>query len=167
MPRSVQRQNRAERHYPTMPLDEIKVVPVASLAATDCCLFLWTIDSFLPAALQVGIAWGFVFKTVAFYWVKTARSHSTARPFPMGTGYWTRANPEQCLLFTRGRPKRLSGGVEKLIVAQRREHSRKPDEQYDRIEALVAGPYCELFARHRRPGWDAWGNQLPEQKEFE
>jgi N6-adenosine-specific RNA methylase IME4 len=77
----------------------------------------------------------------------------------MGTGYWTRANPEPCLLFTRGKPKRLSSAVRKLLIAPRREHSRKPDEQYDRIEELCAGPYLELFARQVQPGWTAFGNQ--------
>lgn len=166
IPRSVQRQNRPERHYKTMAIDDIKALPVAGLAARDCCLFLWTTDSFLPLALEVGAAWGFRFKTVGFYWMKTRsptnpRPHCAARPFQMGTGYWTRANPEQCLLFTRGRPKRVSAAVEKLIVAQRREHSRKPDETHERIEQLVAGPYLELFARRTRPGWVGWGDQLP------
>ena len=63
--------------------------------------------------------------------------------------------------FLAGKPKRLSAAVRQLIVAPRREHSRKPDEQYERIEALCPGPRLELFARHRRPGWTAWGNQLP------
>ena len=75
----------------------------------------------------------------------------------MGTGYYTRANPELCLLFTRGNPKRISSAVRKLIIAPRREHSRKPDETRERIERLVAGPYCELFARASAPGWDSWG----------
>jgi N6-adenosine-specific RNA methylase IME4 len=77
--------------------------------------------------------------------------------FPIGTGYWTRANPEVCLLATRGKPKRLSAAVRKLIVAPRREHSRKPDELHERIEALVGGPYLEMFARFPRPGWDSCG----------
>lgn len=164
MTRGVQRQNRPERHYQTMTTDDIKTLPVHQTAAKDCCLFLWTTDSFLPQALEVGMAWGFTYKTVAFYWVKTrsptnTRSHCASRPYPMGTGYWTRANPEQCLLFTRGKPKRVSASVEKLIISQRREHSRKPDEIYGRIESLVNGPYLELFARQTHPGWTAWGNE--------
>jgi N6-adenosine-specific RNA methylase IME4 len=63
------------------------------------------------------------------------------------------------MLFTRGKPKRQSASVRQLIEAPRREHSRKPDEIHDRIEALVPGPYCELFARAPREGWDVWGNQ--------
>ena len=166
--RNEQRQNRPERHYATMGLTEIMAMPVEEMAANDCVLFLWTVDPMLPRALEVGAAWGFTFKTVGFVWAKerknrgqnNVRPHVKYRPFPMGTGYWTRANPELCLLFTRGKPKRVSASVEKLIVSPRREHSRKPDEIYDRIEALVAGPYIELFARTRREGWDQMGDQL-------
>jgi MT-A70 len=74
--------------------------------------------------------------------------------FHFGLGFWTRANPEQCLLATRGNPKRINRDVAELIIAPLREHSRKPGEVYDRVERLVAGPYCELFARQHRPGWD-------------
>ena len=77
--------------------------------------------------------------------------------FPIGTGYWTRTNPEQCLLFTRGSPKRVSCNVRKLVVAPRREHSRKPDRIYGDVERLVNGPYLELFSRTNRAGWDVWG----------
>ncbi len=71
----------------------------------------------------------------------------------------TRANPEPCLLATRGRPKRQSGDVRKLLIEPCREHSRKPDAAYTRIERLLPGPYLELFARRSRPGWDGFGNQ--------
>ena len=138
-----------------MNLDDIKAMPVADLAAKDCVLFLWAIDPMLPQALEVGAAWGFTFKTIGFYWGKTGVNGN----FTMGTGHWTRANPEQCLLFTRGKPKRVSAAVRKLIVAPRREHSRKPDECISSIEQLVNGPYLELFSRQARPGWDSWGNQ--------
>lgn len=79
----------------------------------------------------------------------------------VGMGYWTRANSEVCLLATRGKPKRLNADVRQGIIEPRREHSRKPDCIYDRIERLVSGPYCELFARNSpRDGWDKWGNQI-------
>jgi N6-adenosine-specific RNA methylase IME4 len=83
----------------------------------------------------------------------------------MGSGYWTRANSEVCLLATRGNPKRLDAGVRQAIVEPRRQHSRKPDCVHDRIERLVAGPYLELFARQRRPNWDCWGNQTDKFRE--
>lgn len=166
--RNLSRQNRPERHYATMSLDDIKALPVASVAARDSVLLMWAVDPMIPQALQVGAAWGFTFKTVGFVWAKERRVTSRRgaafdepdhKRFPMGTGYWTRANPEQCLLFTRGSPRRVSAAVRKLLIAPRREHSRKPDEQYERIEALVAGPYLELFARTQRPGWTSWGNE--------
>jgi N6-adenosine-specific RNA methylase IME4 len=146
----------AEKHYPTMPIAEIKALPVADLAAKDAVLLMWVTDPFLEAGFDVLKAWGFKFKTVGFYWGKTNKNGS---PFT-GTGYWTRANPEQCLLATRGHPKRQDKGVPRLIMSQRREHSRKPDEVYGLVERLCSGPYVELFARSARPGWDAWGNQV-------
>lgn len=163
------RNNSPLRHYQTMSLDDIKALPVASVCAKDCLLMMWTVDPLLPQAVEVGQAWGFTYKTIGFCWAKTRRVDSTRgadlateaeRAFPMGTGYWTRANPELCLLFTKGKPKRLAANVRKLLVAPRREHSRKPDEQYERIEQLVAGPYLELFARSARPGWSTWGNEV-------
>ena len=135
-------------------LMQSKAFRVADWAAPDCALFLWATDPSLPQALEVISAWGFAYKTVAFTWVKTTKDGSG---FPIGCGYWTRANPEMCLLATRGRPQRLSRSVRQLLFAPRREHSRKPDEAYTRIEALVSGPYLEMFARSRRQGWESWG----------
>jgi N6-adenosine-specific RNA methylase IME4 len=146
----------ALQHYPCMSLDEISALPVAAMAAPDCALFLWAIDPMLPAALAVIEAWGFQFKTVAFYWCKTTKAGS----FATGLGYWTRANPEQCFLATRGAPRRRAKDVRRLLVAPRRKHSQKPDETRTRIERLVSGPYLEMFARSRAPGWAAWGSEI-------
>ena len=144
----------AEAHYDCMSLADIKALPVGDWAAPDCTLFLWATDPSLPQALEVIAAWGFVYKTVGFNWAKTTKDGAG---FPIGCGYWTRANPEQCLFATRGRPQRLSRSVPQLILAPRREHSRKPDQVCERIEALVPGPHLELFARAPRAGWHAWG----------
>jgi N6-adenosine-specific RNA methylase IME4 len=141
----------AEAHYDCMSLADIKALPVADWATPDCALFLWATDPSLPQALEVIEAWGFVYKTVAFTWAKTTKDGAG---FPIGCGYWTRANPEQCLLATRGRPQRISRSVRQLILAPRRAHSQKPEEVYERIEALVPGPYLEMFARERHPGWE-------------
>ncbi len=143
-----------EAWYDCLDLPAIKALPVAEWAAEDAVLFLWATDPLLDRALEVVRAWGFTYKTVGFYWVKL---NPSGRGFHKGLGFWTRANPEPCLLATRGRPGRLARDVEKLVVATRREHSRKPEEVAARIERLVAGPYLELFARASRPGWDAWG----------
>ena len=77
-----------------------------------------------------------------------------------GLGYWTRANPEQCLLATRGKPARRAKDVRRLVVDKRREHSRKADCVREQIERLLAGQYLELFARETKPGWDFWGDQV-------
>jgi N6-adenosine-specific RNA methylase IME4 len=147
----------ANDHYRTMRENDLQNLPVQHSTAPDCALFLWTVDSHLDEAIRLGAAWGFRYKTVAFVWAKTTLK-GTHR---IGMGYWTRKQTEICLLFTKGAPKRMDCGIRQLIISPRREHSRKPDEQYERIERLVAGPYCELFARQRRPGWAAWGDQLP------
>lgn len=132
-------------------------LPVASIAADDCVLFLWATYPNLPDAFRVIDSWGFTYKTVAFTWIKTNKDGT---PF-MGLGYWTRANAEVCLLATRGRPKRKARDVPQVIISRRREHSRKPDEQYEHIMRLVDGPYIELFARYPWPGWAGWGLEYP------
>lgn len=145
----------AEDHYSTMSHADLLALPIKELAAKDAALFLWVVDSHFPEALALGRAWGFEFKTCAFIWVKTTRDGDPR----MGMGYWSRKETEQLWLFTKGKPKRLSMGVRQLIFAPKREHSRKPDEQYAKIEALVGGPFIEIFARQRYPGWDQYGNQ--------
>ena len=146
----------AEAHYDTLTVDGIAALPVAAWAAKDAVLLMWITDPMLPRGLDVIRAWGFAYKTVGFHWAKQNRSGSG---FFTGMGFWTRANPELCLLATRGKPKRRSGAVKRLVVAPRREHSRKPDEVRERIEQLCDGPYLEMFGRDSRPGWDGWGNQ--------
>jgi N6-adenosine-specific RNA methylase IME4 len=143
--------------YARMGVDEIKALPIDKLAAPDAALFLWILDSLLPEALSVIEAWQFRFINVAFVWAKTNR---TKPGFAFSTGYWSRKQTELCLLATCGRPKRLARDVPQLIVAPRREHSRKPDGVRQRIERLVAGPFLELFARERARGWDTWGLEL-------
>lgn len=146
----------AKRHYSVMDLEAIKALPVASICAKDCYLFLWVTWPMLEHGLEVIKAWGFTYKTGGFDWMKTSKA---GKPI-MGTGYHTRANTEPCLLATRGKPNRLKADVPMAILEPRREHSRKPDCIYDRTERLAAGPYVELFARHRRPGWSSWGLEV-------
>lgn len=148
-------------HYETMDTADIAALPVADLAAENSALFMWISWPMLESALSIISAWGFTYKTCGFAWFK-----GDALPlFPddmrgqMGCGYWSRANSEVCLLATRGSPKRLHADVRQAILEPRREHSRKPDAIYGRIERLVAGPYIELFARAARSGWANWGNQ--------
>ena len=133
-----------------MVFESLFSLPVADKAAPDAALFLWTVDSHLQTALTLIDAWGFIYKTIAFIWVKPS----------IGMGYWSRKEAEVCLLATRGKPKRLHADVRQVISAPRREHSRKPDQIYASIERLVGGPYLEMFARQRWPGWDQYGDQV-------
>lgn len=147
----------ANRHYSTMTPEAIAALPVGHLAQRDCALFMWVTDPLLDRAIEVMKAWGFRYVTVAFTWAKRT---STDAAWHLGTGYYTRANPEMCLLGLAGRmglPK--SRAVRQLIVEPVREHSRKPDRVCSDIEAMFDGPYVELFARSIRPGWARWGNE--------
>lgn len=159
------------QHYPTMPLREIRAMPVREVCARDCHLFLWTTGPHLQQAFLVMEDWGFRYSSLAFVWVKRHKSAGDlqdplARPLFMdardlnfGTGYTTRQNAELVLLGRRGNPKRGAKDVFQIICAPRREHSRKPDEFYTRVERYAAGPRLELFARQSREGWVSWGNQ--------
>ena len=138
-----------DRHYPTLSLTAIELMPVMNIAADDAALFLWVTSDNLRHAQRVMRHWDFELVSTAFVWVKEG---------PPGLGYWTRKGSEICLLGTRGRPKRLARDVPEVIRAPRGRHSEKPAEIHARIERLVPGPYIELFARARREGWDAWGN---------
>jgi N6-adenosine-specific RNA methylase IME4 len=145
-----------ENHYSTMNFKDICNLPVNNIANDNSVLLMWVIDPLLDKAFKVIDAWGFKYKTVGFTWAKTNKK---SLGFFTGLGYWTRGNPEMCLLATKGKPKRISKSVPQLVVEQRREHSRKPDIMYNHIENLLDGPYIELFARTKRKGWDCWGNQ--------
>lgn len=147
----------AQAHYDCMSQEEILAMPVYELAARDSALFMWATWPTLPQAFRVIDAWGFTYKGLAWEWIKF---NPETGKYAFGTGYGTRKNVEPCLLATKGAPKRMSASVRDIIMSPRREHSRKPPEQYDNIQALFRGPYLELFARHRQPGWDAWGNQV-------
>ena len=145
-----------QRHYRCSPLDELMQLPVAKVAAADCFLFLWVPLRSIDLVKPLMQAWGFAFSGSAFTWAKQNKS---GIGWFMGNGYGTRHNAEICWLGRRGIPQRKSKGVRELIVAPIREHSRKPDEVYRRIEALCAGPYVELYARQQWPGWICVGNE--------
>ena len=142
-------------HYDCMSLDAIKALPVGHLAAADAALIMWATAPMLPQAIDLLAAWGFAFKS-AGAWAKQSR---TGAKWAFGTGYVYRSATEFWLLGTIGKPAYRSRSERNLIVAPVREHSRKPEAMHDQIERLFHGPYCELFSRQQRPGWDAWGNQ--------
>jgi N6-adenosine-specific RNA methylase IME4 len=155
------RQTRAP-DYDLMATTDIGSLPVADLALPDCVLLLWATNPMLPQALDTMQSWGFEYKTVGFCWAKTTTKTdaSWAPKYHLGMGYWSRQNTEMCLLGVRGKPKRIGKGVRQLIVTPRREHSRKPEQFYLSAEALVSGPYLELFSRTNRKNWSVWGNEV-------
>ena len=138
-----------DNHYSLMTLENLGNLTLPS--DDDCALFMWVQDAHLHNAIHLGEKWGFIYKTVAFMWDKQN----------FGMGYWTRKGAEICLLFTKGHPKRVSGGVRQFISSKAREHSRKPDEIRNRIVKLMGDiPRIELFARQKTEGWDVWGNEV-------
>ena len=148
-------QRGAGYKYPLMTLDSIKALPIARIAADDCLLAMWWVPPMPAEALAVIDAWGFKLKTMCgFTWHKTTK-HGKDH---FGMGNWTRANAENCLFATRGKPKRVCAGVRQLITAQVGKHSAKPPEARDRLVRLMGDvPRVELFARSATPGWDVWG----------
>jgi N6-adenosine-specific RNA methylase IME4 len=151
-----------------MGIDDIAALPVRDLAAPDAHLFLWATGPCLRQAFEVMEAWGFRYSAIAFTWVKLKRSHNPAqlRILPLadfdlhvGLGLTTRKNAEFCLLGRRGNARRNAKDIREIILSPVREHSRKPDEAYERVQRYCDGPYLELFARQQRRGWTAWGNE--------
>ena len=135
--------------YPSMPLDEIRTMPVQDLSEQNAILWLWTTNTHLRAAFEIAEAWGFEYKTM-LTWVKDR----------MGTGEWLRGQTEHCLLAARGKPVFIHGSYTTVLNAARREHSRKPDEFFSLVEATSPGSRVELFARQARASWQAFGNEI-------
>jgi len=139
----------AAGHYPTMPIEEIAALPVADYADVNSVLFLWASNALLPEALQVLVSWGFEYKS-KMTWVKNAP----------GPGFYLLSQDEPLLIGVRGSmmPKEIFSSV---IHARKGRHSEKPTEFYERIEAMYPGlKRLELFARSKRDGWHAWGNEV-------
>ena len=145
-------------HYSVMSIDDIANMPVQDLADNNCVLFMWVTLPKLNEFMKVINGWGFTYKTTAFVWVK---KNKKADSFFMGVGRWTRANPEICVLATKGNISRKSNAVRQLQVFPIERHSKKPDEFRDLILELVGAlPRIELFAREKVKGWDVWGDEV-------
>ena len=150
----------ASDHYPTMSCEELSEMQsaVKGITADDCVLFLWATFPTIKDALALIDAWGFVYKTIAFAWVKENRK---SKGLFWGLGNWTRSNVEVCLLATKGKPKRINAGVHSVVMAPIGRHSEKPSEVRDKIVKLCGDvPRIELFARQESDGWDCWGNEV-------
>jgi N6-adenosine-specific RNA methylase IME4 len=155
----------AMRHYNCPSLDEIASLPLRRVVAENALLWLWVPGPFLAVGAHIAImrGWGFEPTAIGFTWVKTNRNAPELfiqrNDLFMGSGLTTRKNAEFVIIGKRGRPERLATDVREIILSRVREHSRKPDEAYSRIERYCAGPRLELFARESRPNWTAWGDE--------
>ncbi len=150
--------------YSTMKLSDIMLLPVAEITEDKCHLYLWVPNALLPQGLEVMTAWGFEYKT-NIIWEKTRKD---GMPDGRGVGFYFRNVTEMLLFGIKGGNNRtLAPGRSQvnLIRAQKREHSRKPDEFIPLIESCSNAPFLELFARGHRDGWDMWGNQATEDYE--
>jgi len=151
-------EHRRLSRYGTMTTDEIAALPVFKIAATTAHLYLWVPNALLPDGLKVMQAWGFEYKTNIVWHKLRKDGGSDGR----GVGFYFRNVTELVLFGIRGKNARtLAPGRRQVnyIGSRKREHSRKPDELYDIIEACSFAPRIELFARGTRPGWTVWGNQ--------
>ena len=144
--------------YNTLSFETIAALPVADAMEDAAHCYLWTPNALLPQALATLEAWGFAYKT-NLIWHKVRKDGG---PDGRGVGFYFRNVTEMLLFGTRGRNARtLPPGRSQVnfIASRKREHSRKPDEQYNLIEHCSWGPYLELFGRGTREGWTTWGNQ--------
>ena len=133
------------KHYDSMTTDAIKAAPIGDFAAENCACFLWVTMPCLPDGIDVMRSWGFTYKTVAFTWVKLTRDGQPTT----GLGHYTRANAELCFLGIHGHVARRDNSVSQVILGGSRGHSRKPDEQYERIMRLFDGRTLScLRAKH-------------------
>ena len=143
--------------YETMSLDDIKALPVSTVASTNAHLYLWVPNALLPDGLDVMRSWGFRYVTNIIW----AKRRKDGGPDGRGVGFYFRNVTEILLFGVKGHMRTLAPGRSQvnMIETRKREHSRKPDEQYDLIEACSPGPYLELFARYSRKNWVTWGNE--------
>lgn len=150
-------EHRRLDRYSTMSLEAIKALEVSEAAAKNAHLYLWVPNALLPEGLDVLRAWGFRYVSNIIW----AKRRLDGGPDGRGVGFYFRNVTEILLFGVKGSMRTLSPGRSQvnMIETRKREHSRKPDEQYDLIEACSPGPYLELFARHPRTGWTVWGDE--------
>ncbi|WPF66683.1 MULTISPECIES: MT-A70 family methyltransferase [unclassified Corynebacterium] len=150
-------EHRRLGRYGTMALDEIKALPVGDVVAKDAHLYLWVPNALLPEGIAVMESWGFRYVSNIIW----AKRRKDGGPDGRGVGFYFRNVTEPILFGVRGSMRTLAPGrsTVNMIETRKREHSRKPDEQYDLIESCSPGPYLEMFARYARPGWSVWGNE--------
>ncbi len=150
-------EHRRLDRYGTMSFDAIKSLPVNEIASKNAHLYLWIPNALLPQGMEVMTAWGFRYISNIIW----AKRRKDGGPDGRGVGFYFRNVTEILLFGVKGSMRTLAPGRSQvnMIETRKREHSRKPDEQYNLIETCSPGPYLELFARHGRPGWAVWGDE--------
>ncbi|MGH9037945.1 MAG: MT-A70 family methyltransferase [Acidimicrobiia bacterium] len=150
-------EHRRLSRYDTMDWKAIAALPVADLVADRSHCYLWVPNALLVEGLNVLDAWGFAYKAMLVW----AKRRKDGGPDGRGVGFYFRNVTEPILFGVRGRLRTLAPARRQVNIIEtlKREHSRKPDEQYDVIEACSPGPYLELFARYARPRWQVWGDE--------
>lgn len=156
-------QGVASEQYETMNIEDIKNLPIKEISDDNCALFMWATFPKLNEATEVIKSWGFTLKTVAFNWIKL---NDNGTPF-FGIGFYTKSNGEICILATKGKTLSvLDNTISQVVMTKKSRHSSKPPIIYGLIERLFGDlPRIELFARTRREGWDAWGNEVPKEEQ--
>lgn len=150
-------EHRRLDRYGTMDLEDIKALPVGDATAKDAHLYLWVPNALIPEGIEVLQAWGFRYVSNIIW----AKRRKDGGPDGRGVGFYFRNVTEPILFGVKGSMRTLAPArsTVNMIESRKREHSRKPDEQYDLIESCSPGPYLEMFARYARPGWNVWGNE--------
>jgi len=147
-----------KRYNGVMTIEEICAMPIQDICENNCILFLWVTFPRLLEGIKTIEAWGFKYKSLGFNWIKKNKKSDSLF---WGMGYYTRQNPEICLIGVKGKMLKKSGGVHCVIESPIEEHSKKPDIIRDKIIEIVGDlPRVELFARQKTEGWDVWGNEV-------
>ncbi|WP_241842941.1 MT-A70 family methyltransferase [Agromyces albus] len=156
-------EHRRLDRYSTMDLDAIKALPVSEVVAQNAHLYLWVPNALLPEGIAVMEAWGFRYVSNIIW----AKRRKDGGPDGRGVGFYFRNVTEILLFGVRGSMRTLAPARSQvnMIETRKREHSRKPDEQYPFIEACSPGPFLEMFSRHARKGWILWGDEADEELE--
>jgi N6-adenosine-specific RNA methylase IME4 len=157
-----------QKHYPTASIAHLKTIPMQDILLPDAWVAMWITHPLYARGVQLILAkaWGLEISGLGFTWIKLWNGFDTdilkrtpllEQDLAMGGGYTTRKNSEVCLLLKRGNPKVARRDIREVIISPRREHSRKPEDFYRRMEHFCHGPRLDMFGGGERPGWTYWG----------
>lgn len=157
-----------QKHYPTSSISHLKTIPMQDILAKDAWVVMWITGPLIVRGIHVILAraWGLELSGMCFTWIKLWDGFDTDQlkvtplldqDLALGGGYTTRKNAEFAVLMKRGEPKVARRDIREVIVSPRREHSRKPEEAYRRLEHFCVGPRIDMFGGAPRKGWTYWG----------